>query len=299
MKKLSFLIIGLGLLIAAPAHAKVNIFACVPEWGALADEIGGELVEVYTATTAQQDVHHMRAKPSLLAAMRKADLVFCSGASLEVGWLPILLQKAGGPDVQPNTIGWIMASDYVEKLEVMQQFDRSMGHIHPEGNPHIQLDPHRVLIIAEVLTDRLVQIDRENANAYFANLEAFSTAWTANIKRWEASAQSLKGAKVVTYHNSWAYLLDWLGMEAVASLEPKPGIPPTAAHLEKVLSQVKGQNAKAILVAPFEKTDGAEWLSERTGIPVVKLPFTVGGNPKAQSLTTLFEETIRLLEQTS
>ena len=299
MRKLSFLIFGLGLLIAAPAHAKINIFACVPEWGALAEEIGGDLVDVYTATTAQQNVHHMRAKPSLLAAMRKADLVFCSGASLESGWLPILTQKAGGPDVQPNSIGWVMASDYVEKLEVMQQVDRSMGHVHPEGNPHIQLDPQNVLIVAEVLADRLVQIDRKNANVYFSNLETFSTAWKANIEKWEMAAQSLKGAKVVTYHNSWAYLLDWLDMETIASLEPKPGIPPTAAHLEKVLAQVKGQNVKAILVAPFEKMDGAEWLSERTGIPIVKLPFTVGGNPKAQNLTTLFEETIRLLGQAS
>ncbi len=297
MRKLSFLIFGLGLLIAAPVYAKVNIFACEPEWGALAEEIGGDLVDIYTATSAQQDVHHMRAKPSLLAAMRKADLVFCSGASLEVGWLPILIQKAGGPNVQPNTVGWIMASDYVEKLEVMQQVDRSMGHVHPEGNPHIQLDPHRVLIVAEVLADRLTQIDRVNANAYFSNLETFSSIWTAQIQAWEIKAAVLKGAKVVTYHNNWAYLLNWLGIETVSSLEPKPGIPPTAAHLERVLSKIKGQDVTAILIAPFENMDGAEWLSQRTAIPIVKLPFTVGGNPQAQNLTALFEETIRLLEQ--
>lgn len=298
MKHLPFLLL-LGLLFAAPAYAKVNIFACVPEWGSLSQEIGGNLVEIYTATTAQQNVHHMRAKPSLLAAMRKADLVLCSGASLESGWLPILIQKAGGPDVQPNTIGWIMATDYVSKLEVMQQVDRSMGHIHPEGNPHIQLDPHRVLTIAEVLADRLSQIDRKNAAAYFSNLESFSTKWISDIEKWETAAKSLKGQKVVTYHNSWAYLLDWLDMNSIASLEPKPGIPPTAAHLEKVLGQVKGQDIKAILIAPFENQDGAEWLSKRTGIPIVELPFTVGGSVDANNLEGLFEETIHLLKNAS
>lgn len=296
MRNLSFLILGLGLLMAAPAHAKVNIFACEPEWGALATEIGGDLVDIYTASTAQQDVHHMRAKPSLLAAMRKADLVLCSGASLEIGWLPILMRKAGGPNVQPETIGWIMATDYVDKLEIMQQADRSMGHVHPEGNPHIQLDPHRVLTVAEVLADRLAQIDGDNANTYFSHLEDFASAWEADMKAWEAAAAPLKGANIVVYHNQWAYLQDWLGMNDIASLEPKPGVPPTAAHLEKILNQVKGQKVAVIVVAPFDNHDAAEWLSERTGIPIVELPFTVGGSPDVKNLKDLFEETIRLLK---
>lgn len=287
----------MGVLIASPssAFAKVNVFACEPEWAALSEEIGGDLVNVTAATNARQDVHHLRAKPSLLAAMRKADLVFCTGASLEIGWLPILLKKAGGPDVQLETAGSIMASDYVEKLEIMQKADRSMGHVHPEGNPHIQLDPANIETLAEVLADRLFMIDQSNAAVYDRNLKNFKQKWTASMQRWNAEKASLKGKKVVVYHNSWAYLLNWLGMEAVASLEPKPGLPPTASHLEDVLKTVRGQNISAILVAPFESEDAAQWLSEKSGIPIVRLPFTVGGSDNADDLEDLFTETVRLL----
>lgn len=288
----------MGLLLAAPsfALAKVNVFACEPEWAALAEEIGGDLVGVTSATSAHQDVHHLRAKPSLLAAMRKADLVFCSGASLESGWLPILLKKAGGPDVQPETIGWIMASDFVEKLQVLQKVDRSMGHVHPEGNPHIQLDPHNIKIVAEMLADRLYQIDPDNAVSYSQNYKAFSQKWAEAMKRWQTDKAILKGKKVVVYHNSWAYLLKWLDMDVVASLEPKPGLPPTASHLEEVLKAVQKAKVKAILVAPFEKENAAQWLSEQSGIPIVHLPFTVGGNENTNNLVSLFDETLRLLK---
>jgi zinc/manganese transport system substrate-binding protein len=222
----------MGLLIAAPskAFAKLNVFACSPEWGALAKEIGGDLVSVYTATKAHQDVHHMRAKPSLLAAMRKADLVFCSGAALESGWLPILLRKAGGPDVQQNTVGWLMASDFVKKIEIMEHVDRSMGHIHPEGNPHVHLNPHNMFDIADTLAERMLLIDQDNALMYDERLKAFKKRWESFILRWEEAAKDLKDKNVVVYHKSWAYLTDWLGMNIIASLEPKPGLPPTAAN---------------------------------------------------------------------
>lgn len=301
MRLLFLTMAGLGVLIASPssAFAKVNVFACEPEWAALAKEIGGDLVDVTSATNARQDVHHLRAKPSLLAAMRKADLVFCTGASLEIGWLPILLKKAGGPDVQLETVGSIMASDYVEKLEIMQKADRSMGHVHPEGNPHIHLDPSNIQTIAEVLADRLLLIDQANATAYSKNLENFKQKWATEIQRWNAEKASLKGKKVVVYHNSWAYLLKWLGIEAVASLEPKPGLPPTASHLDEVLKTVQGENVRAILVAPFENEDAAQWLTEKAGIPIVRLPFTVGGSDNAGDLISLFDDTLKRLKDAS
>lgn len=299
MKILSFIILGLGVLMASPsfAFAKVNVFACAPEWGALAQEIGGDKVDVYTASNANQDIHHMRAKPSLLAAMRKADLVICSGASLEVGWLPILLQKAGKADVQEGSVGSIMASDYVPMLEVMQQVDRSMGHVHPEGNPHVHLDPNNLILVADIIADRLVEIDQPNASLYKANQAIFKTNWTQAISKWKSQAANLNGQKVVVYHKSWTYLLNWLGIETVASLEPKPGIPPTASHLEKVLQDIQGQNIIGILVAPFEGEKGAKWLSEKSSIPIINLPFTVGGNNKSKDLKSLFNDTIRRLNR--
>ncbi|MBL4804420.1 MAG: zinc ABC transporter substrate-binding protein [Alphaproteobacteria bacterium] len=301
MRRLFFIIAGLGVLLASPspAFAKVNVFACSPEWAALSEEIGGDLVEVKSATNARQDVHHIRAKPSLLAAMRKADLVFCTGASLEIGWLPILIKKSGGPNVQPETIGWLMASDYVQKLEVMSNVDRSMGHIHPEGNPHIHLDPHNIATVADVLAERLMLLDEANAATYQQNLKSFQDRWAGLIAQWEADAASLKGRKIVVYHNAWAYLVEWLGLEVTATLEPKPGIPPTASHLETVLKQVQGKDVQAILVSPYEDEDAAEWLSDKSNIPVVHMPFTVGGNDKAGSLSALFDETLRLLKQGS
>ncbi len=286
---------------ALPAHAqaKINIFSCEPEWGALAQEIGGDAVEVYTASTAAQNVHFLRAKPSLLAAMRKADLVFCNGASLEIGWLPVLLQKAGGPDVQPGQPGYLLAADQVEKLDIPVKVDRSMGDVHPDGNPHILLDPGNILAVAEVLTERLETADPQNAAAYRQNLSAFRDRWHAATGEWEQQAAGLKGMRVVVYHTSWAYLLNWLGMDDVAALEPKPGIPPTALHLENILTSIKGSGVKAILVAPFEDPKAAKWLSEKTGIPIVHLPYTVGGSDRADNLEHLFAETIRLLRGAS
>lgn len=281
-----------GLLTAAPASAAVNIFACEPEWGALAEEIGAELVSVSVATSAKQNVHFLRAKPSLLAKMRKADLVFCNGASLEIGWLPLLQQKAAKPDTV-----FLYAAHHVEMRDIPVTIDRSMGDVHPEGNPHIITDPRNLLNIAKALTDTLSMIDKTNGAIYQANLSRFQNRWHSLIKQWETQGQDLKNMNVVVYHTSWSYLLNWLGINAIASLEPKPGIPPNTAHLETILQTVKKQKTRAILTAPFENQKAAKWLSEQTGIPVIPLPYTVGGNDNADSLKALFDETIALLRE--
>ncbi|MAQ70558.1 MAG: zinc ABC transporter substrate-binding protein [Alphaproteobacteria bacterium] len=297
---MKYIICIISLLIAlstsGKAFAQVNIFACEPEWAALAKEIGGEYVSVTTATTAAQDVHFIRAKPSLLAAMRKADLVFCTGASLEIGWLPILIKKAGGPDVQQETIGWLMASDHVKKLGVPTQVDRSMGHVHPEGNPHVHLDPRHLIRIAEILEERLFLLDRDNQAYYAKNLSLFKSQWSSLLGMLDESAAPLKGQKVIVYHDGWAYLLNWLGLESVAALEPKPGLPPTPSHLESVLETVRGQDILGILVAPYENDKSAIWLKEKTGIPVLNLPYTVGGNNSVNTLSDLYSQSINILK---
>jgi zinc/manganese transport system substrate-binding protein len=302
MKKRLIMMYSIGALLAclglsSNSFAAVNVFACEPEWAALAEEIGGDLVTVTSATNAYQNVHHMTAKPSLLAAMRRAEMVVCSGADLEIGWLPVLMQKVANSNVQQGTNGFMMASDYVDKLNVLINFDRSMGDVHPRGNPHVHLDPYNIINISSVLKDRLSIIDPDNANTYTVNAQKFTEKWQSAMKRWDKERESLKGQKMVVYHNSWAYLLNWLGMDMVASLEPKPGLPPTAAHLADVLRAVKGQNVTAIIVAPFENTDAAQWLSEKTNIPIIILPFTINGNDKATDLVTLFDETLRLLKE--
>lgn len=299
MKKLLSFIFGSLAIAGLPAlsEARVNIFACEPEWKALAEEIGQDKVDVVSATTAYQDPHFIRAKPSLIAKMRQADLVFCSGADLEVGWLPILLQKSGAASVQQGQLGHLMAADYIERLGIPEELDRSHGHIHPQGNPHIHLSPYNLIKVAAELSKRLAKIDPANAGFYSDNFTEFGFNWNGYIKRWESKASSLKDLPVIVQHGSFLYLNNWLGIKQVADLEPKPGIEPTISHLENLLKIIKREKPKAIIIKPYDSKDGAEWLNERTGIPILVLPYTVGGSDSADDLRSLFDETInKLLE---
>lgn len=291
-----FLIALAALFIAAgPARAAVEVFACEPEWGALAEEIGGERVRVRNGTHALQDPHFISARPSLIAAVRRADLVFCTGAELEIGWLPLLLRQSGNQDVQPGRLGFLAAADYVKKLEIPTEIDRALGDIHPQGNPHIIGNPHNVTLVARELTARLAAIDRENAAAYGAAYEDFFRRWTRAIASWEETAGPLSGLPLVVQHKTWVYLVDWLGLAVVTTLEPRPGIPPTTSHLRDVLENIKTSPPKLIINAAYEQDRPARWLSERSGIPAVTLPYTVGGSDAAKDLFSLFDETLRLL----
>ncbi len=285
-----------SLLAAAPASAALRVFACEPEWGALAQELGGKLVDVSVATTALQDPHQIQAKPSLIARTRNADLVLCTGAELEVGWLPQLLQQSGNQKVQPGQPGNFAAADVVPKLEVPTQLDRAQGDVHAAGNPHIQTDPRNIARVAAALGPRLAQLDPANA-AEYARLQAdFAKRWQEALARWNAKAAPLKGVAVVSQHKGFAYLYDWLGLKEVAVLEPKPGIEPTVSHLQGVQAALKSNPAKVVIYAAYQDPRPSEWLSKNAGLPAVKLPFTVGGSDAAKDLFGLFDDTLdRLL----
>ena len=286
-----------GAALAAPAIAEVRVFACEPEWAALAEAVGGGDVVVHSATHGKQDAHHVRARPSLIAKVRRADVLFCSGAELESGWLPVLMRRGARHVIQPGQPGYIMAADHVAVLDQPDTIDRSLGDIHPTGNPHVHLDPRNVEILATVLAERLEQIDPDNAPAYRSRLASFRTEWADVMEEWRGRIASLQGMKVVVHHEAWAYFLEWAGLTRIASLEALPGIPPSALHLQDVLEQSRSADAEAILRAPYEPPDASEWLSARTAIPVVELPFTVGGHPQANSLASLFDVTLTLLEE--
>lgn len=285
----------LGLLLLAPAFAfaKTVIFACEPEWAALVKEIGGDKIEASAATTARQDPHHVRARPSLIAAMRRADLVICSGAGLEVGWLPILIEKAGKAVMQPGNTGYLLASDVVPMLEVPESLDRSQGDIHPEGNPHVHLNPHNIARVAEELKKRLVLLDSANARYYETRLKDFLGRWRRAVVQWEKRGAALHGMPIIVHHRAWAYLEDWLRLKEVAALEPKPGIPPAVSHLQSLLHA----EARAIVRSPYDSGDASAWLAEKTGITAIVLPYTVGGDAESGDLFALFERTLTLLEQ--
>jgi len=292
MRILTFLIL---LAFGTPPALALEVFATVPEWGALARELGGADVEVYTATTALQNVHRIQARPSLIAKFRQADLVIATGADLEVGWLPALQDKANNPRVRPGAPGFFEAFRHVTMLEVPQVLDRSMGDVHPYGNPHIQTNPRNILAIAGPLAARMAELDPAHAEGFRARHAQFEAKWRDAIARWETRAKPLAGLPVVTTHRDSPYLFAWLGLREVATLEPKPGIPPSAGHLEKVLAGLKSAPARVALRAAYQDPKPAQWIAGRAGIPVVELPFTVGGAPGADDLFGLFDVTIERL----
>jgi zinc/manganese transport system substrate-binding protein len=280
---------------ALPAHAAVKVLACEPEWGALAHEIGGDLVDVGIATTAMQDPHQVQAKPSLIARARNADMVVCTGAQLEIGWLPVLLQQSGNPKLQPGQPGNFAAADFVRKLDVPRQVDRSQGDVHPDGNPHIQTDPRNIALVAAALGARLAQVDPAHAAQYQQRTAAFAATWQADLQRWAVQARPLKGVAIAAHHKAYAYMEDWLGLVEVAVLEPKPGVEPSASHLEEVLSTLKTRPAKMVIYSAYQDPKPDEWLSEHAHIPAVKLAFTVGGTDGAKDLAGLFDDTVTRL----
>lgn len=276
---------------AGGAQAKLDVFACEPEWGALVQELSGGQASVEVATSALQDVHQIEARPSLIAKVRRADLLVCTGAELEAGWLPQLVRQSGNGKIAAGA-GRFLAASQVTTLEKPAQLDRAAGDVHPQGNPHIQMDPHRVLAVAKALSARLAQLDPSQAALYQQRFADFSARWNAAIKRWEAKAAPLKGRKIIVQHNSWVYLERWLGLQKIGALEAKPGVPPTSAHLASLVGTARSGDVLAIVRAAYQDPKPSRWLSERSGIPVVVLPFTVGGDAAARDLFGLYDSTL-------
>jgi len=295
MNKKTWLVLLVAPLLTLPAHAALKVLACEPEWGALAQELGGPLVEVSVATTALQDPHQIQAKPSLIARARAADLVACTGAELEIGWLPILLQQSGNAKVQAGQPGNFAAADFVRKLDVPTQLDRSQGDVHAAGNPHIQTDPRVFAQVAPALSARLQQLDPAHAADYAKRQAEFTQRWQQAMARWAQQAAPLKGVTVVSQHKAFVYLYDWLGLKEVAVLEAKPGVEPTASHLQTVLATLKGAPARMVLYSAYQDSRPSDWLSKNAGIPAVKIPFTVGGSEGAKDLFGLFDDTLARL----
>lgn len=290
------LLFVLAALFALPVHA-FEVFATVPEWAALAKEIGGDKVNVFAATHGLQDPHHVEARPSLIAKARRADLVIATGAELEIGWLPVVLRESGNVRVQAGQSGYFEAAGFVRMLDVPAWLDRADGDVHAAGNPHLQTDPRNILTIGEALAGRMASIDAANAAIYRANFAAFADKWRAAIVRWEKEAAPLKGVPVVVQHKSWTYLADWLGFKEVAALEPKPGVEPSAAYLGKLVEQTTASRPRLVIRAVYNNPRPAEWYSAQAKVPVAVLPFTVGGNDAAKDLFGLFDDTIRRLTE--
>ena len=296
MKPLLASILGSIAAIAPwPALAALNIVACEPEWGALAKEIGGDRVNVYVATTALQDPHRIEARPSLIARARNADLMVCTGAELEIGWVPLLQTQSGNPKIQAGQPGFFEAASVVALLERPARLDRSLGDVHPFGNPHIHLDPRNIERVAAALDERMAQLDPAQAAYYREREEQFLARWREAMARWGKAAAPLKGLPLVVYHKDLTYLIGWLGMREVGALEPKPGLPPSTAHLTQLVEQLRRTPAQMVVRSAYSDPRPAEWLAGQARIPVVTVPFTVGGTDKAKDLFSLYEDTLSRL----
>ena len=291
-KQIAVLLLALAAL---PAWASLNVFATVPEWGALAKEIGGEQVTVYTATTAFQDPHRIEARPSLLAQARRAQLLVAAGADLEIGWLPLVVRDSGNSAIQAGRPGYFEAASYVNRLDVPTVLDRAHGDVHAAGNPHTHLDPRNVLKVGEALAQRMAELDAANTAVYQSGFKTFAGKWQVAMARWEKEAAPLRGVPVLVHHSSFVYLTHWLGIKEVGSLEPKPGIEPTSGHLSALLANQQTTPAKMVLRAAYNQDGPSQWIAGKTGMPAVLLPYTVGGTAEAKDLFTLFDDTLQRL----
>jgi zinc/manganese transport system substrate-binding protein len=294
-KLLAGLLLGAAALASSAAHAAVNVLACEPEWQSLAEELGGDKVKVSSATNALQDPHRVEARPGLIARTRNADLLVCTGLELEIGWLPVLIQQSGNAKIAAGQPGHFEAGAFVPRLDVPSRLDRAEGDVHAAGNPHIQQNPHNIALVAAALAKRLATIDPANAGYYQSRQASFASRWNAAMLKWEQEAAPLRGVAVVEHHKNMEYLLNWLGMHQVGTLEPKPGVEPSAAHLGELLAQLQQQPAKLVLRAAYQDSRASEWLSGRAHIPAVAVPFTVGADEQSKDLFALFDTTVQRL----
>jgi len=281
---------------ATPAYADLSVFACEPEWGALSKEVGGDKVSIYVATTGGQDPHQVQARPSLIARARAADIAVCTGAELEIGWMPQVVQQAANAKLNAGADGLFEAASFVHLAEVPVRFDRAQGDIHAQGNPHVQTDARNMLTVAKPLADRFAQLDAANAAYYQQRYADFATRWQAALAKWQAEAAPLRGMPIAVSHTSWIYLEQWLGLKRVVALEPKPGVPPSSGYLAEVLGKLQTTPVKMVIRAAYEDDRPSQFVSERAKVPAVTLPFTVGGTDAAKDLFSLYDDTIKRMK---
>jgi len=281
------LALGVCAVVVNPANA-LTIFTCEPEWAALSKVLAPE-ASIYSATHVYQDPHYIEARPSLIAKLARADIAIYTGAGLESGWLPALQKRAANRKVMEGANGMLYLAEFVETIEKGSTEFFSTDHVHPEGNPHFHLDPDRVYTIAQRISQRFQSIDPENAQAYQQALSIWQDEWQKNLQNWRKQAAQLQGKPVVIQHTSFNYLIAWAGMETVADLEPKPGVPPTMTHAQTLVEKTRATQPIAILTNWYQNDRAARWLSEKTGVKHLNLPATVDLEGDINTLRGLFD----------
>lgn len=284
----------LSIVCTTPAFAGVNVVATLPWIGSLAKELGKDKVNMTVVVKPSQDAHTIEAKPSMILAARKADIIMYDGLDLEIGYLPLIIESSRNPKLMPGQAGNFDCSQFITVLEKPSTVDRSMGDVHPLGNPHYHFSPSRVLRVAEGMARLLADMDRANADFYLANYKALAERLEAKEKEWRLVP--LTGRKYVAYHKYFEYLANEFGFRFIGYLEPKPGIPPSATHIEELIEVMKKEKPDAILVTPAIGKDEAESLSSKTGAKVIVLPHDVGSMPGTDDLISFWDKVITSLK---
>jgi len=292
MRKTAIVLIAL-LLSAPSAFAKVKVVATLPWIGSIAGKIGKEQVEIATLVKPNQDPHLVEARPSMILATRKADILMYNGLDLEIGYLPVLIESSRNPGIQPGKPGNFDCSHFVTALEKPVSVDRSMGDVHPLGNPHFHFSPARILSVAEGMAGALSVLDPSHADAYKTNLEAFREKVRAKQKEW--SALPTKGRRFVAYHKLFEYLAADFGFTITAYVEPKPGIPPSAAYIERLIGTIRESRPNGILTTPIYGRKEVDFLAGKTGVRGIVIPHDVGATPGAQNWFTFMDQALSAL----
>jgi zinc/manganese transport system substrate-binding protein len=276
--------------------AVLQVVSTIQTLGSLAKEVGGDRVAVESLSKGYQDPHFVEPKPSLMLVLNRADLLLHVGLELEIGWLPPLVLGSRNPKIQAGDLGNLDCSRVIPVLDVpTTKVDRSMGDIHPQGNPHYWLPPSNARLIAKEIASRLSELDPEGKPTYDKNLAAFLSRVDAKEKEWAPLVKKLKGVKAATYHKSWSYVSQWLGMEEVGYVEPKPGIPPDPQHLVRLISVMKSEGAKLLLMEDFYNKSVAELVAQKAGAKLLDLPTDVGARPEIKDWFILVDTVLKAM----
>ncbi len=288
----TFSIISLAALLggAPPLQAKLNVVATIPDYGAIAEEVGGDKVKVTAIARGTEDQHFVDARPSYIRVLNQADVLIEGGAELEIGWLPPLVNGARNDKILSDAPGHVMLSRSIRLLEVPTgQVDRSMGDVHPFGNPHYSLDPANGKIIANALAETFSRLDPANAAYFQANLQKFNERLDKKLAEWTKLLEPYRGSKVVTYHKSFDYVLERFGLVLAGTIEPKPGIEPSPSYINSLIPKLKAEGVKLVMIEPFRPRKTPEYVAQAIGARLLLLPGAVNGNEKVKDYFSLFD----------
>jgi zinc/manganese transport system substrate-binding protein len=259
---------------------RLDIVTTLPSLASITEEIGGKQVKVYSITRGVQDAHYIEAKPSYMMKLHKADLLIYSGLELEIGWLPLLIQGARNNKIMVGSSGNLNASSVLSSADILErptgEVDRSMGDVHPAGNPHYLLNPYNGILVAELITERLVVLDPDHEKWFRENLTSFKNRVSQKIEEFEALAADITGRELVCYHVHWSYLMNWLGLEVAGYIELRPGIPPTPRHKQEIIQLMEQKNIQVVIISSWKDPTKAQEVAHSTGSHLLILPGEVG-----------------------